>query len=87
MVWNGLTVYFAESIAKLREDLLEVRPTVLIAMPRVLEKVMASVEEKARKGEGFEAKAARFSIDAARGWARESWGGRGDPSLATTGSS
>lgn len=42
----GIEVYFAESVAKMPANLLEARPTVFCAVPRVLEKVYAAITEK-----------------------------------------
>jgi long-chain acyl-CoA synthetase len=40
----GLQVYFAESVEKLPENLLEVRPTLFLGVPRVWEKFKATAE-------------------------------------------
>jgi len=44
-IMTGATVAFARSILQLSEDLQTVRPTVLICVPRVLEKIHARIEE------------------------------------------
>lgn len=43
----GATVSFAESMDKLPENLREVKPTLLLGVPRVWEKIQAKMEEKA----------------------------------------
>ncbi len=45
-LWNGMEVYFAESMEKIREHLPEVRPTLFLAVPRVWEKMKAGIEAK-----------------------------------------
>jgi long-chain acyl-CoA synthetase len=46
----GFTMAFAESVAKLPENLREVRPTVLIAVPRIFEKIYARLQTAAAQG-------------------------------------
>jgi long-chain acyl-CoA synthetase len=43
----GAVIAYAESIEKLPENLLEVRPTILVSVPRVYEKVYAKVQANA----------------------------------------
>lgn len=42
-LWIGFTLAYAESIEKLRHDLVDVRPTIMIAVPRIFEKVYAAL--------------------------------------------
>jgi long-chain acyl-CoA synthetase len=46
----GIEICFAESIEKLAANLVEIRPTILCGVPRVLEKVYAGINEKTAKG-------------------------------------
>lgn len=46
----GGTIAYAESIDKLVENFAEVRPTVLISVPRIYEKIYATVQAKASSG-------------------------------------
>ncbi|MEJ2344473.1 MAG: long-chain fatty acid--CoA ligase [Gammaproteobacteria bacterium] len=43
---GGATVAYARSIAELREDLVHVRPTVLISVPRIFERVHGRIQEQ-----------------------------------------
>lgn len=45
-MYFGAKIYFAEDMNKLSENLLEVHPTILISVPRVLEKVYNKVHEE-----------------------------------------
>jgi long-chain acyl-CoA synthetase len=54
----GTSVYYAESLEKLRENLLEVKPTIFFAVPRVWEKFHAGVVEKLSENTGAKAKLA-----------------------------
>lgn len=44
-VYFGATIYYAEDMQKIPENLLEVRPTILISVPRILEKTYNKVFE------------------------------------------
>ena len=79
MLWNGVTVYFAGDLKRVKENIGAVRPTVLTSVPRVFEKVLGAVEEKSRQA-GLKARLTRFGIDVARRWARAEYGD-GDASL------
>jgi long-chain acyl-CoA synthetase len=45
-LWRGLTVNFAESIRTIQEDLREIAPTVFLGVPRIWEKLQASIQVK-----------------------------------------
>ncbi len=46
-ILNGMAVYYAESIEKAADNLLEVAPTMFVAVPRIFEKVYARAKVKA----------------------------------------
>jgi len=50
----GSTIYFAESIRKVQENLLEVRPQVLITVPRLYEKIYETVLNISSKMSGLQ---------------------------------
>ena len=52
----GIPVYYAESLDKLRDNLVEVKPTVFFGVPRVWEKFHAGVVEKLAENTGVKAK-------------------------------
>lgn len=64
----GITVYFAESIEKVVDNLKEVRPTILFGVPRIWEKMHASIATKVAGAKG----AKKIMADWARGVGRES---------------
>ena len=47
--WSGVSIAYAESIEALPQNLLEVRPTVMAVVPRILEKVHARVMDAVRQ--------------------------------------
>ncbi len=48
--WIGAEIYFAESIAKVSENLKEVQPHYMVTVPRLLEKVYSVVQERVALG-------------------------------------
>jgi long-chain acyl-CoA synthetase len=63
----GCTVAYARSIEDLREDLLSVRPTVLLSVPRVYDKIYLAIQDKLGRA-GI--KRLLFDITIALGWRR-----------------
>ena len=62
----GGAVYYAESIDKLAENILQARPTVFAGVPRVWEKFHAGVMAKLRETTGAEAKIASWAMSVGR---------------------
>jgi long-chain acyl-CoA synthetase len=50
MFYSGVSIYYAESLQTIARDLHEVRPEVLIAVPRIYEKIFAKVREQVNSG-------------------------------------
>jgi long-chain acyl-CoA synthetase len=46
MLFRGTTIAYAESVEEVPENMLEVRPTVMLSVPRLYEKIYARVQEK-----------------------------------------
>jgi long-chain acyl-CoA synthetase len=44
---HGMSVYFAESIERIGDNMREVRPTVVLCVPRLFEKILARIKERA----------------------------------------
>ena len=50
-LYRGLSVYYAESLDRMGPNLREVRPTILVGVPRIFEKIYARIRERvAAKG-------------------------------------
>lgn len=64
---QGATVAYAESPATLRENLREVRPTILIAVPRVFEKFHDAVWAKVNAGPAFTRRLLTWALRQRRG--------------------
>ena len=75
-VMNGSTVAFARSIPQLAEDLQTIRPTILISVPRIYERMYAAI--RAKLDEGSPLARWLFHLAVETGWARfEQEQGRG----------
>nr|WP_315223931.1 long-chain fatty acid--CoA ligase [uncultured Flavobacterium sp.] len=61
--YYGVSVYFGESIEKISDNLKEVRPTVITAVPRLLEKVYDRIYAKGSELTGIKKKLFFWAID------------------------
>jgi long-chain acyl-CoA synthetase len=72
----GACVAFARSIPQLGEDLVAIRPTIMISVPRIYERVYASIRTRLAEGPAFRRKLFEYAVEV--GWARfEHQQGRG----------
>jgi long-chain acyl-CoA synthetase len=62
----GASVAYARSINQLAEDLLEQRPTILISVPRLLERIHSRIEQKLANGPALSGWLFRLAV--ASGW-------------------
>lgn len=69
-LFSGSTIAYAESIVKLTRNMLQVRPTVITAVPRVYETVATRVEREAERTPGPRGRVARWALEVARAWSR-----------------
>jgi len=67
-IMTGSTVAYARSIQLLSEDLQTIRPTLLISVPRIYERVYSAI--RAKLDEGSPIKRALFTLAVDTGWAR-----------------
>ena len=67
-VMSGSAVAYSRSILQLAEDLLHIRPTVMIAVPRIFERVFARIQGQMEKQSGF--KRTLFKLTTEVGWHR-----------------
>jgi len=65
-VFNGMAVYYAESIDKVSENLREVRPTMFVGVPRIFEKVYSKAKLMAAQSSSFREKIFDWAIDVGR---------------------
>jgi long-chain acyl-CoA synthetase len=67
-IMSGSAVAYARSIMQLAEDLQHIRPTVMIAVPRIFERVFSRIQGQMDKQSGF--KRALFNLTTEVGWHR-----------------
>lgn len=68
-IFHGMSVFFAESIDKVPDNLREVRPTILIGVPRIFEKVYAKAKLKAAQSGSLREKIFDWAIEIAKKYA------------------
>ncbi|MFN2454693.1 MAG: long-chain fatty acid--CoA ligase [Pyrinomonadaceae bacterium] len=49
-IHRGMSVFYAESLEKIGDNMREVRPTLMLAVPRLFEKIYARIKDKAAEG-------------------------------------
>jgi long-chain acyl-CoA synthetase len=68
-LYKGMAVYFAESLQTIGPNLREVRPTVLVGVPRIFEKIYARIRERAAEAGRLSAAMLAWSVSVAREYA------------------
>ena len=72
----GAGVAYSRSIPQLGEDLVAIRPTIMISVPRIYERVHGSIKTRLAEGPAFRRKLFEYAVEV--GWARfEHQQGRG----------
>ena len=67
-IMAGASVAYARSVAQLGEDLQHIRPTVLIAVPRIFERVYGKIKDQLKKKPAIAGKLFHAAVDV--GWQR-----------------
>ncbi|HYY58733.1 MAG TPA: long-chain fatty acid--CoA ligase [Pyrinomonadaceae bacterium] len=49
-IYHGMSVFYAESMEKIGDNMREVRPTIMLCVPRLFEKIYARIKDKAAEG-------------------------------------
>ena len=65
---TGSTVAFSRSVQQLAEDLEQVRPTALIAVPRIFERFYARIQQQLEKGSPLRRRLFQYTVNV--GWRR-----------------
>ncbi|HYX30418.1 MAG TPA: long-chain fatty acid--CoA ligase, partial [Pyrinomonadaceae bacterium] len=66
---HGMSVYFG-SIETLGENLKEVKPTVFVGVPRIYEKIVARVQDRAEEKGKLNARVVMWALETGKRWAR-----------------
>lgn len=69
LMWHGVTIAYARSTDQLPQDLLSVGPTLMIAVPRVFEKMYARIQDQVSRTGGMK----RILFDAAVNMGRQQY--------------
>jgi len=69
-IHHGMSVYFAESLDKIGDNMREVRPTIMVAVPRLFEKIYARIKERAAKGGKVKAALLARAVEVGKRWAQ-----------------
>ena len=67
---HGMTVYFAESMDKIGENMREVHPTVVLCVPRLFEKIYGRIKERAARDGKLRAGLLAWAVAVGKEWAR-----------------
>lgn len=65
-IFHGMAVHFAETIDKVPDNLLEVRPTIFVGVPRIFEKVYARAKVKSAQAGPLQEKIFDWAIEVAK---------------------
>jgi long-chain acyl-CoA synthetase len=66
---QGIAVYFAESLQAIAQNMREVRPTVLVGVPRMFEKIYARIQDRAAEAGKFPAALLAWAVSVGREYA------------------
>jgi long-chain acyl-CoA synthetase len=69
-LYQGMAVYYAESLDTIGPNLREVRPTILVGVPRIFEKIYARIRERAAQKGPLNVALLSWSVDVARDYAK-----------------
>ena len=78
---RGMSVYFAESLQTIGPNLREVRPTILVGVPRIFEKIYDKIQERAAEAGKFAAMMLAWAVSVAREYAKYKLAHRAVPSF------
>jgi long-chain acyl-CoA synthetase len=65
-MWFGVMICFARGVETVAEDIKEIRPTVVTAVPRLFEKIYATINKRAAEASPFKQKIFRRAIEVGR---------------------
>ena len=60
--YNGMSIYYAESLATIADDMREIHPTMMSAVPRLLEKMYEKIIQSGKKKKGLERSIFEWSV-------------------------
>ncbi|MFQ3590723.1 MAG: AMP-binding protein, partial [Chloracidobacterium sp.] len=81
-VYSGVSMYFAESVDTVAQNLMEIQPTVMTSVPRIFEKILAKIEDEGRKAGGLKTKLFTWALQTGREYSRAKCRGEVPPLLS-----
>lgn len=66
---HGAKVYFAEAIDRIGDNMREVRPTIVVAVPRLFEKIYERIKDKAAEGGRVKTALLMWAVGVGKRWA------------------
>jgi long-chain acyl-CoA synthetase len=69
-MYHGMSVFYAESMEKIGDNLREVHPTLMICVPRLFEKIYARIKDKAAEGGKAKAALLAWAVSVGKDYAR-----------------
>lgn len=60
---SGASVAFARSVQQLQEDLVKVRPTIIVTVPRIFERIQLALRNKLETGPAYASRLFAFAVD------------------------
>ena len=66
---HGAKVYFAEAIDRIGDNMREVHPTIVVAVPRLFEKIYERIKDKAAEGGRVKTALLRWAVGVGKRWA------------------
>ena len=75
-LYKGASIAYAESIERVADNLLEVRPTIMVSVPRLFEKIYAKVMDNVLAGSALKKKIFFWAVRTGLRWARRSVSGQ-----------
>jgi long-chain acyl-CoA synthetase len=69
-LYQGMAVYYAESLETIGPNLREVRPTILVGVPRIFEKIYARIKERVAAKGKLNVALLNWAVSVARNYAR-----------------
>ena len=76
---HGMSVYFGESLERIGVNLREVHPTVFVGVPRIYEKILAKVKERASAKGRLNGLLFTWAVEIGKQWARRNAKGQPIP--------
>ena len=67
---HGMSVYFGESLEKVGVNMREVHPTVFVGVPRIYEKILAKVQDRASARSKLNGAVFSWAVEIGRQWAQ-----------------